>query len=242
MVRIAALALLFVQTAGVFAQDATIRVDRSDDGFLFSRTFYQGDRLIGTIGRGEIKDVVFQPDPNGRVILTERIYAVGIVERNFPIFMDNYNPGAFLELKYNDKQERTWKVTNYGVDVRNLKVNLEPQMQEKEISSEIVETPPGVKRTVKRSRTVEHSLSITDTTAGEIEKKVNFGVVSAAIRGRIESSLNAAYKQSETVEQFAEIDGSVLPRARVVWVERTMVGKAAVTINSVPTEMPFAFR
>ena len=118
-------------------------------------------------------------------------------------------------------------------------VTLDDERSEKEIASEVVTTPAGVKRMVKRTRTIEHSVSQTTSKSVELAGELNFGVVSAGIRGKVERSLNKTFRQSESIEQSVEIDGSVLPRAKIIWVERAVSGKASVVSNGEKIDIPF---
>lgn len=118
-------------------------------------------------------------------------------------------------------------------------VKLAEAYVEKELAREIVETPRGAKRTIKRSRTFEREINFAKSNEVEVLANVDLVILSSQVRGRIEQTHGQTFKRSETIEQTIEIDGNVLPRVALVWVEKRRVGTASAIIDGVNANLPF---
>jgi hypothetical protein len=133
-------------------------------------------------------------------------------------------------------------VTSGKIPVEVISAKLEDDYVERELTKELVETLPGIKRTIKRSRTIEHTVSVTETTGLDASVKAGIGVISGEIKGRVEKALGQSFRQSETVEQVIEIDGNKLPEVTLQWVEKYRKGVASIKVNGVDKKVPFEFR
>jgi hypothetical protein len=243
--------LLFVPNVLV-AQDlgkATLNVLKKDYNAYGSEKFYLDGELLMSVKNGENKECQFTPASSGTTTIKGVNYnAFGGIGSEFD-YKFKIGPRGIAEIKdvwsgrFGDSFEtHTYDVMKYGLDVSNLKVVLDNDSREREIAYEFVNTPRGAKRTVKRSRTIERSVSVTDVDTVEKELGAKVYIFSGAIRSKIERSRNTTYKESETIEQAVELDGNALPKAKLVWIERTYTGKATVSIDGKEAVVPFSFR
>lgn len=125
--------------------------------------------------------------------------------------------------------------------VGKLAVSIDPDVIERVVSSDVVTTLPGSKQTYKRSRTIERSISLTESKSLEVTAGIDLKIISSTIRGEIERQLSQTYRQIETVERSIEIDGNTLPRVRLVWIERYRRGTARGVFGSTESDLPFYF-
>lgn len=122
---------------------------------------------------------------------------------------------------------------------RVLSVRLNDQYVERELSREIVNTPKGAKRVVKRTRTFERAVSLANTSGSDGMLKISFAVLSGEIRNKLEETSTQGLRESETIEQTIEIDGNELAKVALVWVERRQLGVANVAIDGPSVSIPF---
>lgn len=123
-----------------------------------------------------------------------------------------------------------------------LNVTLDKKIKEVEAAHEDLTTSYGVKRKFKKTRTVECTLSQTDTFGGGAGGKVDFGVVSVDLRGRVEKDLGRTVKASESVEEEIELDGDKVQKVRLVWCDQYRTGTAEVSVNGKTQKVEFEFR
>jgi Ricin-type beta-trefoil lectin domain-like len=129
-------------------------------------------------------------------------------------------------------------------------VSLAQNLVPGESSSEEVEVPAGAKLTLRRSKTIDHTVSVTWRAGAElgVEGALRTDWVTAGaeirtqIRARVESTTGQTWAVSETKEQTVEVDGAVLRRARIVWTDKLRKGNAIVKLNGTDYEIPFEFR
>lgn len=208
---------------------------------------YVNDVKLGTVNNGDTKEFAFTPRNDGKNFFYSEIPSIGLKAKSLTNTMlcqadEEISVTTTIGLfSYSLSVEMT-KATARNDSVRGTSISFDDKFVERELISEIVETLPGTKRTVKRSRTIEHALTLTDSKALEIDGSVNLVVISGAIRKKLETSLSQTFKQSETVEQSIEIDGRERPAVRLAWVEKYRTGIAKMTINGVEKKIPFEFR
>lgn len=234
-------ACVFLSTSLVRAADpkeATLEVKSKKETGFYSYEFYLNEKLLLTVKPGEDKQCQFTPDTNGTTTIRRVVWSAFGTKTNECDCEFKIGPGGVATFDERNK----YFVTKSGLDVSKLKVVLDDESSEREIASEVVETPPGAKRTIKRTRTIERSVSVTETDSVEKSIAAKISIFSGEIRAKIEKSRSTTYKETEMIEQAVEIDGKELPKARLVWVERTVKGKATVSIDGKETEVPFTFR
>jgi hypothetical protein len=249
---------LFIFTSPVLGAGdsgkATLKVSRKDDERHGTYEYYTNDKLILSMSKGQSKECEFTPDPSGTTAI--RLVTYSIFGTKTPgdddVFKFVIGPSGVAQIKHvwhfggvfstkPARDETTYEVLNSGMDLSSLKVVLEPGAHEREVSQEIVSIPPGAKRTIKRSRTIERSVSVTDAESVEREFAVKVVLFSGAIRSKLERTRNTTYKESETIEQAVEIDGKELPKAKLVWKESSLRGKATVLVDGKLAVVPFSF-
>jgi len=128
-------------------------------------------------------------------------------------------------------------------------VEVRPAEVEKEASVEWVEAPAGVTTEFKKSRTItrEVSWSVKAGLGFEAESKLAIdlaavrGEVSKKVKASVEAALGEKLTDSETREQTVKIDGTVLPKARVVWIDVYRTGTVEVTRDGRTYKIPFEF-
>jgi hypothetical protein len=238
-------AFVFLVAARAHAQEtgvATLKVNREKDPINARLEFRVNQKLVLSTRWGDKKEAQFTPSALGETTFNVKSFNIfggktGEYDHKLRI-----GPGGVAEYVDNGNMTCSFSTVRAGLDVTRLQVALDEKLQEREIASDVVETPAGVKRTHKRSRTIERAVSLTDTEGLEASVKAHFGVLSGEIRGQIARSRMTTYKASETIEDGVEIDGEKLPKARLVWIERTVTGKARVFVDGQERSMPFQFR
>lgn len=238
------IALLLCLSAPLKAGDpkeATLIVDRKSDPSSEAMEFTLDGVSIGKAELpGRVYEFRFKVGKDGVTYIKEQYkgtFGTSSITRRLTLL-----PGGTEKIVYGSERGTrsiVGQTLNSGIDISTLKITLDDTTSEKEVASEIVSTPAGVKRTVKRTRTIEHSVSQTETKGAEAAAKLDFGILSGEIRGKIEVARNQTFKQSETIEQSVEIDGNILPKAKIIWIERGVTGKASFVSNGKKTEVPF---
>jgi DNA-directed RNA polymerase subunit RPC12/RpoP len=128
-------------------------------------------------------------------------------------------------------------------DQPNINIHLEKESERIRTSSETVLVPAGVKITVKRSRTVEHTV---DVSWGELKGgSLNLGLkdfFGISIKSEIEKKRGRSYKESETIEYEVELNGDKVSQYNLVWADIWCKGFIEITINNTTQMLPFRFR
>ncbi|MDX2037303.1 MAG: hypothetical protein SFX72_11690 [Isosphaeraceae bacterium] len=214
-----------------------------DSNFGEFRIYVDGDLLM-TIGASQKKSSIKHGMPTGPHELKAEYYCLGSTYSSTRTI--NVQDNDLVEMKMLFKGQ-SWE---FGVELESASrpamvkavVNLDPEVFEREVASETVKTPKGTKRTVKRSRTIEHSVSLTTRESTELGASVDLlNVLNLEVRRKVEEESSRSLKKSETVEQSIEIDGAELPVLRLVWVERYRKGRADVTIDGASKKLEFLF-
>lgn len=128
-------------------------------------------------------------------------------------------------------------------------VILNPTATEKEASTESIEAPPGVVTEFKKSRTITRELTYSTTigVGAEIETKLSANLLAAKgelgtkVKSSIEAALGEKLSESETREQTVKIDGNVLPKAKIIWIDVYRTGTVEVTQEGKAYKIPFTF-
>lgn len=135
------------------------------------------------------------------------------------------------------------QINSIKTDQPNITIHLEQESERNRTSSETVFVPPGVKITVKRSRTVEHTVDVSwgDLKGGSLDLGLKdiFGI---SIKGEIEKKRGRSYKESETIEYEVELNGEKVSQYNLVWTDIWCKGFIELTINNTTQMLPFRFR
>lgn len=122
-------------------------------------------------------------------------------------------------------------------------VHLEPRTTRVEAMFEDVAVPQGASITVRRSRTIEHTLQVElgQSVGGEL----NLGLtesLKAQIQGAIERKQGQIYQHTETVEYTVQLDGKESKRYRLVWSDIWQGGTAEIVQDGISSRAPFQLR
>jgi hypothetical protein len=130
-------------------------------------------------------------------------------------------------------------------DARQEQVTVHMESEEEHVpaATEEVHVPRGVKIKVKRSRTVEHTVEVDWTVAGEVHLEAGFKhIVSGSIRGEISQKQGRSATESETVEYEVEIDGEKGSQYRLKWTDIWRKGMAEFRYGGATHMAPFKYR
>lgn len=134
-------------------------------------------------------------------------------------------------------------LNSIGIDQPNINIYLEKESERIRTSSETVLVPAGVKITVKRSRTVEHTV---DVSWGDLKgESLDLGIkdfFGISIKSEIEKKRGRSYKESETIEYEVELNGDKVSQYNLVWADIWCKGFIEITINNTTQMLPFRFR
>ncbi len=120
---------------------------------------------------------------------------------------------------------------------------LESTERRVEAASELVTVPQGVTIRVKRSRTVQHTISVNWNVSGELSGSASVvTVVNLSIKSAIEKSKETTYEESETVEYEVELNGSASTSYKLVWSDIWRSGTVQVEANHKMHAIPFEYR
>jgi hypothetical protein len=125
----------------------------------------------------------------------------------------------------------------------NVNIRLEPQTEKAQSITEEVTVPRGVNITVKRSRTIEHTVNVNWGTSGGGGLDLGLKpVISASIKGAIEQKQGRSYQESETIEYEIALNGEVSTHYRLIWRDVWRRGVAEVREGRKVNVYPFQFR
>lgn len=122
-------------------------------------------------------------------------------------------------------------------------IRLDPGTEEIQTASEEVSVPAGVTIKVKRSRTIEHTVSIDWQLTSNVSVESGFKpFISASIRGEIGQAQGRTYQESETLEYEVALSGETNTRYRLTWTDVWRKGMAEFQIGKDNQVLPFRFR
>jgi hypothetical protein len=108
---------------------------------------------------------------------------------------------------------------------------------------EDVAVPEGASITVRRSRTIEHTLHVEWGQSGG--GQLNLGLtdsVKAQIQGAVERKQGQSYQQTETVEYTVQLNGEEARRYKLVWSDIWQGGTAEIVQGGRSSTAPFQLR
>jgi hypothetical protein len=251
MILILALALACFARTGFAQGQATIVVERKFSFYLLRlpvHVFVNGAD-VGELPNGTTAEFVFNVKPRRNIISVEYFGDKKITINKSKSVDFEAHRGDILLVTI-DTNQWAWSSKDFViVTVRKLLPNvvvdsivLSKNVILRKASVEHLQTVPGVKAQFKRSRTIEHEITINKTATLEGTVKVNLGVLSNELRGKLETVLGKSLKHAETREQMIEVDGNVVQRVQLVWVDQIRKGVAKVKVGGIVQTLPFEFQ
>lgn len=128
----------------------------------------------------------------------------------------------------------------------DVEVSLSEACERVRVATEEIQVPPGVTIRVTRSRTVEYTVELSDTTEtrGGLEAGVQ-GVLGGSIRRQIARQQGRSEAQSETISYEIELSGAQATKYQLAWTDVWRQGSAAIAAGAnpaTPQAVPFRFR
>ena len=123
------------------------------------------------------------------------------------------------------------RMTEAKAEITPNSVEIEDVIEEKvAVSTQEQYVDPGARLTIERSRTIEHSVTLSSDDSLEKLVKINvFTLIEGAIRSKLEKQLSQTFKESETYRVSVELDGSKAQKWRLIWFDRVKKGVAKYT-------------
>lgn len=128
-----------------------------------------------------------------------------------------------------------------GVDAdpnTTISVRLDDELQLIPVHSESMRRKSRRTSTITFTRTVEHTLEMTDANSTGGEVKAGWGPISGVIRKEISRELGRTFQSSQTVSQQVEVVGS----AELRWIDVWRTGVARVVSGGRTIDVPIRFR
>jgi hypothetical protein len=120
---------------------------------------------------------------------------------------------------------------------------LENDREEEAVATEYIDTPPGTSITVRRSRNIQHTISLEDRVTGGLSVGFNITqVIDASIKTEIERKTGRSFTQSETVEHEVTLSGEYSNKYTLCWVDIWRKGIVEVHQNEKVQVLPFKIR
>lgn len=243
------LTALLALSAGVCRADEAARITVTRTSGLplgwWHYVYVNGERL-GEVGDGETKTFKFTPPKDGKNTLYIRAIDIVGDARNSQThdFVAGKNAKvAFSYLPRPFRDSGTLSVQDAGTlppkEGRLVSIDLTAGLTEKEISDEIVETPPGITQDFEMSKTIERTVTFAKAAAVEYGGKINLGVISGEVKRKIESQESVTFKASETVRRNVTLNGDKAPKVKVIWVGTFHTGTATIMVDGAEKRIPF---
>jgi hypothetical protein len=149
--------------------------------------------------------------------------------------------GAWQQMKM---PERVYEqIGSYLSRPRSVTVTISAERRIVPGPAEKVHVPPGARISIKRSRTVDRSVTLqTSTTAETTFSVTELDVFTKSVRKAVEEKSGSTYRESETIEHEVQLDGSRSDQYTLVWVDTYCDGKVAFVRGDRTETIPFAFR
>lgn len=126
---------------------------------------------------------------------------------------------------------------------RDIQVHLNTDFERIQTNSETVIVPSGVKITVKRSRTIEHTVDVSwrDLKSGDLNLGIK-DIVGVSVLNEVERQKGCSYTKSETIEYEVELSGENVCHYHLVWTDVWCKGVIELAIDETTQIIPFRFR
>ncbi len=151
-------------------------------------------------------------------------------------------PDDYLQLKM-EEESRPDKSYLKSTEDDQISVHLESELERITAVTEDVHVPPGVNIIVKRSRTIEHSVEIDWSIAGEGCLDIGIKqILGGSIRSEIIKKQGHSHKESETIGYEIRLNGETSSQFKLVWTDVWRKGTAQFTYKGVTRFAPFRFK
>lgn len=234
------------------AKTARLRVSRASDPlFVYSAEVLINGERVGQIRVGNTETFEFVPLKSKNTVKFKIIPFFGSdvesKEYDFQPEIDNIY-SMVIDVKslnwhtpYISIEDKTPQQTKSS-EIDNLRVALDPETKHVEGYSETVTLPAGVVVKTKKSRTIEHSIMLSDDSILEGSIRANLLLISAAVRKNVEEKVGRNFKQSETAEQEILLDGNIHQKYTLTWLDKIRSGVVVFSIDGNTKKLPFEFR
>jgi hypothetical protein len=126
-----------------------------------------------------------------------------------------------------------------GVQISDVSIALNQTPTSIEAEVENITVEKGVKSTLKRSRTIKHTVTITKNEEDYRSISGSLGTVKGVIQSKVGSTIGQNLNRTDTVERIHEFDGQQSGTYKITWVERYREGTATVAVGGVTHTIPF---
>lgn len=215
---------------------------------------------VGTVGNNETKKFSFTPANNGENELYLRDMD-GFPQFRGPINSKKYTfkAGDGSKVMLSFERMRGSYVIDMDLTIKEagaigggknrnnntvsiLGIELGDRVDEREIDSEIIETPPGIEQEYEISRKLERSISFSDSVSHEYSGKLELKVLSTAIGKKMATESEETVNQSETIRRNLKVNGDKTPKTKVVWIAQFKTGTAMFLTNGEKKIIPFSIQ
>lgn len=234
---------------------ATIRLERKTDPFtwLYRMALYVDNVLAGKINMGETIDYPTMPGQH-------TVYVKLNFWKSNPLTL-NIADGETINLGCDSRANSMQEMFSLHVPLHlylenplakqpvepthdiTVSTQLNPDAEKIVAATEQVHAPAGVSVKVKRSRTVEHTLTMGWSTSGEVQMSAGVEkLIGLSIRAQIEKQLGWSDKQSETIEYEVTLDGNKSNTYDLLWQDIWRNGTATWKQDGNSYGVPFRYR
>jgi hypothetical protein len=251
---------------------ATLLIKRINIGFLQVPRIYIDDKEVGTlkiinrfkkwtcqlqageysvyvqINNRKSKVISFDISSGEKIVLIAGFYIFPTVASLLNIRPSLRLQKSWLSLNSASKEIQTTSIHSEPSNhVKNdsiaIDVRFEPEHEKIQATIEDVNVPNGVTITVKRSRTVEHTLEIEQSALQARQVKIGFEkILGVSIRDKITKKSGKSYRESETIEYEVILNGEKNEHYRLIWIDIWQNGVAEFCENNEIHTVPFRFR
>jgi hypothetical protein len=149
--------------------------------------------------------------------------------------------GAWQQMKMPDRVFD--HISTYLIKPRDIVVNIDSELDVVPGPAEKVNVPQGARITIKRSRTIDRSVTLQSTTSSETTLSVTeLDVFTRSVRRAVEEKSGSTLKESETIEHEVQLDGASRSEYTLVWLDSIRRGNVHFVRGSAVEVVPFAFR
>jgi hypothetical protein len=149
--------------------------------------------------------------------------------------------GAWQQMKM---PEKTFSEVDSFLGLpRNVTIYFDAELERVPAAEEKVQVPHGVTASVKRSRTIEHSVNLTTTSSVESSTTQTYTeFLCHTVKEKFEQQHGRGYQESETLEYEVRLDGNQSGSYTLTWVDSYCTGTIEFTHADKIDRRPFRFR
>jgi hypothetical protein len=216
---------------------------------------------VGTLENGETREFTAQPGKHSiyaklwfytskslvfDLSSNNSIDIICSVGRNIASWLSSINPLSedYIYIAIADSEGISIQPISAKTPQSNeIIVHLQSELERVKAATEEVLVPDGVTITVKRSRTVEHTIEISWNKLGAANVDIGFKqLLSASVRGEVQRSQGNSFQESETVEYEIELNGHKYNRYQLTWTDIWRKGVVELREQSSTRFLPFQFK